>query len=789
MGWGGDGGGAQWMITIGAADKTAAAFASVDRRLKTMEVTQRAAMAGINAGYGLITRALAPLAAALTATAIAQRVWNAGMEAANLGEQAEQIGLTTDALQAYRLAAAQNGVEAAQLDTAMMRLTKSMGEAAGGSDDAIARFEKLGVKLLDNQGGLRRTADILPEVARGLLEIGSQSERDALMMEIFARGGARMVTLLETLAGGQNSNVAAAREMAAVMGVDVIAAWDKVDDRLKVVNQQMTVFQATVGAPLALGGLTALEWTLRQIAEGYRLAKNGAIDFGLAIGTTVRGANIKTLEADVASLEKTITTRAGTLQATIDGMTSGAAGEMDDLARARLQSLRRDLAGVEPLKQQLAEKKALLDKAKADEADYRRGADENRVNRQLGIPLEPPPVTFRDFGLPGKQPLGKQAAAGGAKLDERLKDLQVERAALEKALAAFDVSGLETVAEVDRRLDAQVKLDQKIASLLKGVPPDSPLAQQFVQEATAIAQATARLDERKRIMTEAEQVTSQFGDGSRAAARATADLNAMLAAGAIDAGTYERALKAAKDAADDQARAYRGAQGGADGFIAGIEQGMADLERANSAFELGKQLVDELSDAFTDLAMGAEVDFNRILKSFLAMIIQMEMRAAASSLWNAVNGQNGSGGSMGGLGGLVVGALGSLFGGGVSSSAPLSFGVGGSGMAGAAALPGGWMPGFADGGRPPVGMPSIVGEEGPEVFWPDSAGTIIPNRALGGSGGETGDTVVVNQTMYFGSDVNQATLRTWAARIREETKLDILSQRRRGAKEWKGAFG
>ena len=41
--------------------------------------------------------------------------------------------------------------------------------------------------------------------------------------------------------------------------------------------------------------------------------------------------------------------------------------------------------------------------------------------------------------------------------------------------------------------------------------------------------------------------------------------------------------------------------------------------------------------------------------------------------------------------------------------------------------------GFANGGRPPVGRPSIVGEKGAELFVPDRAGTIIPNHELGGS--------------------------------------------------------
>jgi tape measure domain-containing protein len=47
---------------------------------------------------------------------------------------------------------------------------------------------------------------------------------------------------------------------------------------------------------------------------------------------------------------------------------------------------------------------------------------------------------------------------------------------------------------------------------------------------------------------------------------------------------------------------------------------------------------------------------------------------------------------------------------------------------------------FANGGRPPVGRPSIVGERGPELFVPSTSGTIIPNNELGG----TTNNIVVN---------------------------------------------
>jgi len=55
--------------------------------------------------------------------------------------------------------------------------------------------------------------------------------------------------------------------------------------------------------------------------------------------------------------------------------------------------------------------------------------------------------------------------------------------------------------------------------------------------------------------------------------------------------------------------------------------------------------------------------------------------------------------------------------------------------------------GFADGGRPPMNVPSIVGERGPEIFVPDTAGTIVPNEGIGGN------TVAINITAMDSQDV------------------------------------
>jgi hypothetical protein len=66
--------------------------------------------------------------------------------------------------------------------------------------------------------------------------------------------------------------------------------------------------------------------------------------------------------------------------------------------------------------------------------------------------------------------------------------------------------------------------------------------------------------------------------------------------------------------------------------------------------------------------------------------------------------------------------LGNLFGGSNAIGA-----AGGGGDAAVSALFG-----FADGGEPPVGVPSLVGERGPELFIPKTSGTVIPNNMLGG---------------------------------------------------------
>ncbi len=89
----------------------------------------------------------------------------------------------------------------------------------------------------------------------------------------------------------------------------------------------------------------------------------------------------------------------------------------------------------------------------------------------------------------------------------------------------------------------------------------------------------------------------------------------------------------------------------------------------------------------------------------------------------------------------------------------------------------GKMLGFANGGSPPVGVPSIVGERGPEIFVPNTSGTIVPNHQLGGQ------SVTVYQTFSLNPGATEQTvaqLRNLVPSIMAETRASVFAAMQQG---------
>ncbi len=86
--------------------------------------------------------------------------------------------------------------------------------------------------------------------------------------------------------------------------------------------------------------------------------------------------------------------------------------------------------------------------------------------------------------------------------------------------------------------------------------------------------------------------------------------------------------------------------------------------------------------------------------------------------------------------------------------------------------------GFANGGRPPVGRASIVGEKGPELFVPSSAGTIIPNNQIGG--GVTNNIVVNVDASGSNVEGNEQQSRELGLVLSTAIQAEIVQQKRPG---------
>ena len=87
---------------------------------------------------------------------------------------------------------------------------------------------------------------------------------------------------------------------------------------------------------------------------------------------------------------------------------------------------------------------------------------------------------------------------------------------------------------------------------------------------------------------------------------------------------------------------------------------------------------------------------------------------------------------------------------------------------------------FANGGMPPVGKASLVGERGPELFVPKTAGTVIPNHELGM--GDTNNVNVVVNVTQDGSDVRSSSEfgKNLGNAIKNAVQAEIINQKRQG---------
>ena len=227
------------------------------------------------AGASAALRAFAPIVGGLSVAALASFVKGAVDSVGALGEQAEQLGISTRALQVYQFAASQAGVKQEQLESGVSIFTAAIGKAAEGNTEAVRSFQKLGIGILDVNGKLRASEDILADVAEAISREGDAATRAAIAKDLFGKSGQKLLTILsQGRAGLQAWNDELVRS-GRMLDEETIKKADEAADKIAALEHNFTRFSQTAAVlfvpTLNAGtrGLTELLEAAEKVAKFF----------------------------------------------------------------------------------------------------------------------------------------------------------------------------------------------------------------------------------------------------------------------------------------------------------------------------------------------------------------------------------------------------------------------------------------------------------------------------------------------------------------------------------------
>ena len=700
---------AQWQIELIAADKTAAAFASVGRRLKEVQSEAKAAggmaadMQKLSGAIDFISSGLKGLAGLWVVDQVRQYVASIQEATTKIADLARQTGLTTDQVQAVQRAA---------------RL--------GGED-----FDKL----------------------------AAYAQSDSEWLDKLSESARRANTVIGTDSVKALNDATKASEQAKREAGDLSENWNRLT------------------APTIIWGLAQVSGGFKSMADSLDLIR---VNGGAALPTIREIANILTggqasrLFGDTADSRAESDLR-GREAAVVDARKTLSALGPDDARRGFAQK------AIDDAERDLAEAQRRDTQRRARNTATQQDKDSKLFNPNIIPELGKVPFTGIGSGEMGFGSTGSAGGGGGEKRDrigENLRMFTEQADAAKTALEALQKVGKNSVMPLDD-LERQVKLEKDIADAIATASKyakDDPRIPQLAEQIRLRESAESAYRKFDAALKQADATERQYGDGQAARAQQENQLGDARDSGRLSVQAYNLAILELGKSTEDLRLKNIGLKGGVDAFFAGWENAQNQFVRANSAFAQGGKLFDgimsTMDQALSEFVQNGEINFQKLLTSFALMIVQMEMRAAASQIWGAVGG-----------GGGILSLLG--FGGG---SVPTLGGdasgfMGGSGIMNMGVI-------SAVGGPVLPGQASTMGDD--EIFVSNSGGNVLNRRqqdalGIGGSG-----PIYITQNISVGEYVTATEYRRSIAAVKraaiEGAQEAMIARRRRGDPTIKGVF-
>lgn len=208
---------------------TSQAMTKMETRIQQSEGRVAGIMGRIGAKVGPV---FATALGAAGIGAVIENVKSAAAELAKIGDVADRIGVTTEALQALRHASEQNAGSAEAVDSGLTRFAANMADASAKTGDLYKVLTANNVAFTDTQGKLLPTIELLQRYADLVKNARTPQEQLELAVRAFGRSaGPELATMLKEGGGGLQTLITQAKLSGAVLDDHVIRKAQELDDK------------------------------------------------------------------------------------------------------------------------------------------------------------------------------------------------------------------------------------------------------------------------------------------------------------------------------------------------------------------------------------------------------------------------------------------------------------------------------------------------------------------------------------------------------------------------------
>jgi hypothetical protein len=266
-------------VSLGAASKSAGSQITDALNNSLLNVARRGgplasdAIVQVSSAFGGMTTAaggsvLALGAAVIGLVSLAKEAADAGSE---LHDLSQITNISANALAGLGVAAVKGGGSLEQLANAFVRLQRQAVEA---NEETLEAMGRLGIDAEQVTTDLEGAID---SFLKRFNELGPSAQRNADLIAVFGRAGARMIPVFSEAEGGLKDLIEQADKLGTTMGHDAVQAADRLGDSIDLLSTQLKGITIQIGIefmPLLQGLIDGLA-KIRVLLPGIQLASKG----------------------------------------------------------------------------------------------------------------------------------------------------------------------------------------------------------------------------------------------------------------------------------------------------------------------------------------------------------------------------------------------------------------------------------------------------------------------------------------------------------------------------------